>query len=338
MAEIISPEPPHETAHMNVAFVVEERANPSSAFFVLPAITACGYRAVRCGFSDLPSPAQMKGAAVVFVRYVPPAWAKLVEAVRPNLRALVFFMDDDVLDTNASVGMPWRYRFKLARMAAWRREWLQRQNAELWVSSNYLKQKYSDWHPKLALPTYISETADVRRVFYHGTASHEAEISWLRPVLEEALRLDERLVLEIIGGRDVYRLFRDIPRVTVTHPMRWSAYQAFLSSPVLHIGLAPLLDLPFNRGRSYTKFFDITRCGAVGIFSPGSIYSEVVEHEVSGLVVALDQEAWIKSILRLARDESFRLKLLHNAEAKSIELSNLAQRSYPDLMTLHQDS
>ncbi|OGS95967.1 MAG: hypothetical protein A3H31_03195 [Gallionellales bacterium RIFCSPLOWO2_02_FULL_57_47] len=313
-------------------FLVEEQPNPSTDFFVLPAVVHTGLRVVRCGFADLPAPADLEGAAVVFVRYVPSAWARLIDAVRPRLHSLAYFMDDDLLDVDASAGMSWRYRFKLARLAAWRRGWLRRQASELWVSSGYLQQKYADWHPKLVLPSCLANPADVRRMYYHGTASHGVEIRWLRPVMEEALRRDDRLVLEIVGGRDVYRLYRGVPRVTVVHPMKWPAYQSFLALPGRHIGLAPLLDVPFNLGRSYTKFFDITRCGAVGIYSPGSIYSEVVSHGENGLIVELEQEAWVTAILEIARDEPLRQSLLRNAEVKSAELAGLAHRGYSGLI------
>lgn len=315
-----------------VIYLVEEQHNPSTDYFVLPAVSHSGMRVVRCGFADLPALADLAGAAVVFVRYVPSAWARLIDAVRPQLHSLVYFMDDDLLDVDASTGMSWRYRLKLARLAAWRRGWLRRQVAEIWVSSGYLQQKYADWHPRLVLPSCLANPADVRRMYYHGTASHDAEIRWLRPVLEEALRRDERLVLEIVGGRDVYRLYRGVPRVTVVHPMKWPAYQSFLAMPGRHIGLAPLLDVPFNRGRSYTKFFDITRCGAVGIYSPGSIYSEVVSHGENGLIVELEQEAWVTAILELARDEPLRQALLRNADLRAAELADRAQRGYSGLM------
>jgi Glycosyl transferases group 1 len=117
--------------------------------------------------------------------------------------------------------------------------------------------------------------------------------------------------------------------------MKWPAYQAFLAMPGRHIGLAPLLDLPFNRGRSYTKFFDITRCGAVGVYSPGSVYSEVVSHGQDGLVVELEQEVWVEAILSLAQDEPLRQRLLRNAEVKSTELTGLAQRGYSGLVVPH---
>lgn len=337
MEKIITSESSPETGRKRLAYVVEERANPSSAFFVLPAVAASGYEAVGCSFSDLPSPADLEGAVVIFVRYVPPAWAKLVQAVRPTLRALVFFMDDDVLDIGASVGTPWRYRFKLARMATRRREWLRRNHASIWVSSQYLQQKYADLHPELVLPSYMNNASDVRRVFYHGTASHDAEIRWIRPVLDEVLRRDERITLEIVGGRNVHRMYRGMERVTVIHQMKWPAYQGFRAMPGRHIGLAPLLDVPFNLGRSYTKFFDITRCGAVGIYSPDSIYAEVVQHQVSGLIVPLLHDAWVEAILSLAQNEPLRQSMLRNAEVKSAALDELAQRSYSGLINSEAD-
>ena len=311
-----------------VVYLVEEQRNPSTDCFVLPAVSAKEPRVVRCGFHDLPAVAELEGAVVVFVRYVPPAWARLITKARARLRCLVFFMDDDVLDLNASIGMPWRYRFKLARLAAWRSQWLRRQKAELWVSTPYLRQKYADWRPRLVLPSPAPGPSGICRVFYHGSASHGAEIRWLRPVLEEVLRLDERLVFELVGGQDVYRLFRGIPRVMVVHPMKWPTYQAFLEMPGRHIGLAPLLDLPFNRARSYTKFFDITRCGAVGIYSPNSACAEVVSHGSDGLVVALEERAWVEAILHLARNEPLRRTLLGKAVLK---LADLADRGYTGL-------
>lgn len=332
MANLIASETPQPLKAAGVLYLVEEQPNPSTDFFVLPAVSHTGLRVVRCGFADLPAPADLEGAVVIFVRYVPPAWARLVEAVRARLSALVFFMDDDVLDAAASVGMPWRYRIKLARLAAWRSGWLRRQAAELWVSTPYLQGKYAEWHPRLVLPSPVVVPSDVRRVFYHGSASHDAEIRWLRPVMEEVLRCEERASFEIIGGRDVYRLYRGLPRVSVIHSMKWPAYQSFLSLQERHIGLAPLHELPFNRSRSYTKFFDITRCGAVGIYSPFTAYAEVVKHGVEGMIMTMDHEAWVSAILELARNEPLRQGLLRNAEVKSAELAELAQRSYLELL------
>lgn len=313
-------------------FVVEEQSNPSTDFFVLPAVSRAGCVVVRCRFDELPAPEELHGATVVFVRYVPAAWMRLVESARLSLRALIFFMDDDVLDVGASAGMPLRYRYKLWRLSARRREWLRSQGAQLWVSTPHLLHKYSSWKPGLVQPVPLAHPDAVCRVFYHGSASHDAEIRWLRPVMEEVLRRDERITFELIGGRDVYRLYRGLPRVNVVHPMKWPAYQSFIATPGRHIGLAPLLNLPFNQARSYTKFFDITRCGAVGIYSPDGAYDAVVSDGVEGLIVPLRQEDWVAAILRLARDEPFRQGLLRNAGVKSEKLAESAACAAADLL------
>jgi hypothetical protein len=319
--ELMESDPRYRSADKGVVYLVEEQANPSTDYFVRPALSSMGYRVLRCGEADLPSASELAGAAVAFVRYVPRAWMKPVEDARPRLGRLVFFMDDDVLDLRAAVGMPWRYRLKLARLAAWRGGWLQQQGAELWVSTPWLQQKYAAWQPRLVEPVPLTQAPEPCRIFYHGTASHPAEIRWLRPVIETVLRRDENVVFEIIGGRDVYRLYRGLPRVNVVHPMKWPAYQAFLAMPGRHIGLAPLLDLPFNRARACTKFFDITRCGAVGIYSPDGACEAMVRHEREGLVVAMDPTAWTAAILRLAADGELRRELQRSALVRQQQLS-----------------
>jgi hypothetical protein len=317
-----------------VVYLVEERANPSTDFFILPALLAANYRVIHCGFTDLPEVADLTGAVVVFVRYVSVAWAKLINAVRPQLATLVFFMDDDILDYRASAGTPWDYRLKLAWLATRHSRWLRQQRAELWVSVPYLQQKYADWQPRLILPAPVANPVDLRKVFYHGSAiTHKADIHWLRPVIEEVLHRDSRIIFELIGDADTCRLYKNLPRVNVVRSMRWPAYQAFLSTQTRHVGLNPLRDVPFNRARSYTKFFDITRCDAVGIYTPNSTCSTVVQHQQEGLVVELEQDAWISAILMLVQDEALRQRLLRNAQAKTRELAEQAQRGYVDLLS-----
>lgn len=322
--------PPLHT--MSPVYLVEEQTNPSTDFFVLPAILANNRQVIRCCHAELPHAADLSGATVVFVRYVPANWVRLVGSARTTLAALIFFMDDDVLDLDASVGMPWRYRFKLTRLARRRLQWLQQQKAELWVSTLYLQQKYADWHPRLVLPSPVETPDDVRRVFYHGSASHEADIRWLKPVITEAMRHDHKLVFEIIGGQNIYRLYKDLPRVSVIHPMKWPAYQAFLSLQDRHVGLNPLHEIPFNRARSYTKFFDITRCKAVGIYSPNTACSEIIRDGHDGLIVNLNQEDWAEAILNLVQNDALRQTLLTNAEAKLRALAKQSQQSYAGLL------
>jgi glycosyltransferase involved in cell wall biosynthesis len=312
----------------NAAFVVEERSNPSTDYFVSPALSAMGLTAVKCRPGELPPDAALAGATVVFVRYVPAAWMALIERARPSPGRVVYFMDDDLLDWRAAAGTPLRYRLKLVRQATSRRRWLEGQGAELWVSTPWLLRKYGDWNPRLVLPTPVVETGEAVQLFYHGTASHGGEIRWLRPVVEAALAQEPRLRFEIVGGADVFRLYRDLPGIRAVHPMQWPAYRSFLTASVRHIGLAPLLESPFNRARSFTRFLDITRAGAAGIYSAGSACADMVEDGVDGVVVPLREEAWVDAIVALARDPERRERLAREAVRKSDMLAANAQAGY----------
>nr|WP_245635126.1 glycosyltransferase family 1 protein [Marinobacterium profundum] len=227
---------------------------------------------------------------------------------------VVVFIDDDLFDFNAAKGMSLRYRWKLFNLT-WRHQgWLKKMGAQLWVSTPYLAQKYADWQPILLEPKAPARQAKpVKTLFYHGSASHYDEIEWLYPVVAEVLERAPWLAFEIIGNQKVRKLFANLPRVHVLHSMKWSAYQALLRRPGRTVGLAPLLDSPFNRARSHTKFFDITQAGAVGIYAPGAIYERIVRHGDNGLLVPMEKDAWVDAIMQLAGDEDYRTQLLQAA-------------------------
>ncbi|MCX2803157.1 glycosyltransferase family 1 protein [Microbulbifer thermotolerans] len=295
-------------------FVVEEHKNPSTDYFIAPYLRELGVSPVYCAFSQVPPPEQLQGAGVIFVRYVPANWSALVERCRDRIASVYFFMDDDLFDWRAFAAMPLRYQMKILRLSWSRRKWLASVGAQLLVSTPYLQQKYADWQPRLLAPRPPLETqAPPLTLFYHGSASHTADFHWLRPVVEKVLARNTRLVFEVIGNASVKRLFKQLPRVHVLHPMPWQSYRALLRRPGRAIGLAPLVDTPFNRARSQTKFFDITAAGAVGIYAQGPVYGGTVQHDKNGLLLPMDQAAWVEGILRLAEDGDLRERLLRGA-------------------------
>ena len=311
------------------SIVVEEQDNPTTAFFILPALQSREFVVERRSFSECPAPGELDGALVVLARYVPPGWRAMLERERSQLGGLVFFMDDDVLDPAASRGTPWRYRFKLWRLAARHKAWLRRMEVQLWASTPYLCHKYADWSPRLILPAPMREPSeDARRIFYHGTASHLPELRWLRPLMASLLARDACVHFELVGKGRVARWYRGMPRVTIVQPMPWPAYQTFACLQGRHVGLAPQLDQPFNKARSYTKFFDITRSGAVGVYAENSSCAQVVRHGVEGLVVPMTYSAWEEAIFRLTHDEAGRRVMLEAAQRKAHLLAGLARKNY----------
>lgn len=297
-------------------FVVGKRPNPSTDFFIRPWLAKQGIDPDIRGFDDVPGEAELDAAAVIFVRYVPPAWKKAVTAHRKRMQAVCFFMDDELFEWASFSNMPLRYRVKLYRYAWRHQHWLQSMGAKLLVSTLYLVEKYSHWQPELLEPQPLALSSGPATVlFYHGSASHRDELEWLIPVVEEVLRRNQDLVFEVIGDRSVNRLFSGLPRVQVLHPMRWPTYQALLNRPGRSIGLAPLLGTSFNRARSHTKFFDITQAGAAGIYAEGPVYERIVQHGENGLLLPMQPDKWVQAIVDLYENPSRVSEIVGKASA-----------------------
>ena len=302
--------------------VVHERDNPTTDFYLRPRLHANPDVAVSWhSFDTLPPLHALDDATIVFVRYMPAAWRHAIEKVRPRLRRLVVLMDDDLLDSRATRGLPLRYRLKILRLATWQRAWLTRMRAELWVSTPYLVEKYAPLGARLLAPRPLIESAPRACVFCHATGSHQAELEWLRPVIEQVLAQTSEVVFELTGTRRVARFYRDIPQVTVTPPMPWPAFRRFNLAPGRSIGLAPVLDTPFNRGRSATRFFDITRAGAVGLYTENGPCQSLVRNGVEGLLLANQPSLWATAILSLLEDEPRRQSLLAAARERVARLA-----------------
>lgn len=112
----------------------------------------------------------------------------------------------------------------------------------------------------------------------------------------------------------VWRLYRGIPRVRVAHPMPWKDYLAYAGTVKYIVGLAPCFDTEFNRARSHSKMFDITREGAAGIYSNVTPYTEKVIYGETGYLCANEPDKWVAVLKRLLNDEDLRSSLYLKAK------------------------
>lgn len=282
------------------AYIVQAGPNPSTDFYFPE-------RDPNYDINHKVSPNALEISAidkVIFIRYIPKNWRTYLNDLSIEKRpTIIFFMDDDLFDVSMHKGLPWRYRWKLYSQAGRHQSWLKKVQAQLWVSTPWLANKYKSWQPICLKPQspYISQTAQ-KTIFYHGSASHIAEIRWLIPVIEQVLVANKQLCFEIIGTKKIRDLFKHIDRVHVLHPMPWYSYQALISTPGRIIGLAPLLDTAFNDARSATKYFDITQAGAIGIYADHPVYRDSIVHKGNGYLVPMQQDLWVAQILALAHE------------------------------------
>jgi hypothetical protein len=296
-------------------WLIQAGENPSSDFFIRSELQNAEVHQFHC-FETPPLRPPEVGVSIVFVRYLSRAWVRWVEQYRDRIDQLIFFMDDDLFDGASHSELSIVYRWKLYRNALRYKRWLQAQGVKLWVSTPWLANKYKEWQPQLLEPKspYI-DSNELKTIFYHGSSSHMQEMRWLLPVIDAVLIQDSSLVFEIMGDQKIRKLFSKLPRVNVLHPMTWEAYQALVSRPGRTIGLAPLMNSGFNKARSYTKFFDITQAGAVGIYADHDVYRPVIQHRENGLLVSMDQELWVTAILELSNSKIERERMLENARS-----------------------
>ena len=264
--------------------------------------------------------ASTKPELFVICRYIN---ARQLHQLRERKRQgckLVYFMDDDLLDPSAWVGLPWRYRWKLFRWAYVYKRQLLALTDEVWVSTPYLQSKYAHLRPHLVTAQPTPQTSQGQHdsavlVCYHGTASHQADFKWLLPVMQEVLQRNPEVHFELFADKQIASLFRQLPRTAVLHPMSWPQYLAYTQSRSADIGLAPLSPTLFNAARGAVKCMDYTRMNAVGIYTNVPPYRDHVRHGSNGLLLPHNHAVWVQAISDLAHNKAQRLQML--AEAKS---------------------
>ena len=262
---------------------------------------------------------------VVVLRYLSADWRRAIEARRADLAGLAWFLDDDLLDPQALQELPPDYARKLRDRGLGQVPWFEAMGAQWWFATEALALKYPDragqvlpldplpeLRPRGAEPPGEPPVHGVR-LAYHGSASHTREWAWLAEWLPALQQQCPHTHVELIGDLAVNRRFRDLPRVTVLHPMRWPNYLAHTHSRRIDIGLAPLLPGRFNAGRGAVKFYDYARMGAFGLYSAVPPYDGFIRPDQDGLLLPNDPEAWLRGIVALAADPETRLRLARSA-------------------------
>jgi hypothetical protein len=307
-------------------FILHEGKSPTLAYFESAIISR--FPDARCHFIDTLAPPDMPipdGAALVIIRFISPKWQLHIERNIDRLSRVVYFMDDDLFDPAALSTLPKEYRAKIIRRSAAQHRWITQYCDDIWVSTAYLAKKYVHLNPEIvsAKPSRaLLETRQPVKIAYHGSSSHREEKYWLRHIVEGVLQACPSASFEIFGEHDIYKYYRDLPRVSVLHPMSWQNYLAYTKTHQLDIGLAPLLDSDFNLARGPVKFYDFVRMGAVGVYSNRAPYSDFIEQNINGILLENDPQRWVDAITLLINKEKKRAELANNAKVYAYSLVN----------------
>lgn len=148
---------------------------------------------------------------------------------------------------------------------------------------------------------------------YMGSKGHKEDLALVVPALVALMQQRPQLRFETFG---TIELPRDLLRFgeRVQHHSVQKGYHEFLQTLAelnWSIGLAPLVDEPFNRCKAPTKFIEYTSCGIPVVASEVLPYAEAI---VPGCGV-LVQDDWAVAIARLLEDSNARACLVTAAQA-----------------------
>jgi tetratricopeptide (TPR) repeat protein len=132
-------------------------------------------------------------------------------------------------------------------------------------------------------PTLIDKGEGLR-IGWAGSLGHMEDVKWVLPALCRVLARHPEVELWVMApepmAQSVQATMPD--RITIRSPGSLADYFEFLQS--LHIGLCPLLDTEFNRGRSDTRFLEYASRGVASLCSDLDPYRASVKPDRTGVL------------------------------------------------------
>lgn len=187
---------------------------------------------------------------------------------------------------------------------------------------------------------YVPTTVDVSRYQMHDH-DHDGliTIGWIGtpwsarylPVVQSALKSvakEVSLRFLVVGAESP--LGEDIP----CQSLPWSEDKEAEFVRWMDIGIMPLVDSPFERGKCGLKLLQYMACGVVPVASDVGGNKDIINHGVDGFICRCEEE-WIECLLELSRNPALRVKMGQAARQKVESEYSLSVWS-PRLISIYQ--
>lgn len=179
----------------------------------------------------------------------------------------------------------------------------------VWAGNSYLAGHAARFNPRVVvIPTAVPvdkyaitppKPDDNVDLVWIGSSSTRKHLATAVPALQRAAARVPGLRLKIVAD------FTIAAEGLTVLPVRWSSDGEAAALATSHIGIAPLPDNPFTRGKCGLKILQYMAAGLPVIASPVGVNAEMVQDGINGYTAASDDE-WVAAIERLAADPEMR--------------------------------
>jgi len=157
-------------------------------------------------------------------------------------------------------------------------------------------------------------------VGWHGSVTHDADLKLVLPTIRKIMQRNENVELSLMGGvreETITDLFEEWSLEMIENRIRfhggtpsWNGFPAALMKKPWDIGIAPLVDNEFNRGKSHIKWMEQamkkipTVASAVYPYEKPVQGTDVIRDGKTGFLVEDDE--WDKALTYLIENEDVR--------------------------------
>ncbi len=153
------------------------------------------------------------------------------------------------------------------------------------------------WH------THKNEGEEVK-IGWMGGGTHEDDLEIVKDVVFELLDEHKNLSFHFLHG--VPRFFRDVPRIKADLGFRpIDKYPKWVMKAGFDIGIAPLEDNNFNRGKSNLRWLEYSAMGIPTVASPLPHFTQSIKEGETGFIARSNDE-WKYNLKKLIQDKALR--------------------------------
>lgn len=268
---------------------------------------------------------------VIIVERIMPFMTTILNSALANNIKLIYETDDDLLslkEDNSSFEYVNRCRQEIINFID--------NSSVVVVSTPELAKRFENKNVEVIRNYLVSDCLAIKgsinnndrlKIGYFGTRTHSKDLNIIKePIMK--LKDNYDFDFQIIGGfdEDIASECYDI----VELPDNSNDFEVFMKwlskNAKWDIGIAPLEDSFFNKGKSELKYIEFTALGIPGVYSDVEVYNSVIKDGYNGFL-AISDEDWFNKIELLIKDVTLRKEILSNATKDIIENYSIENRA-----------